>query len=181
MDVNRKRPILIGESEVRGDPTTIPIPNHPGFWCSILGNIPPFLEHMPSEDIPCGKKRSKATPIQKSKSVAIVVPTTVLQSKGCFGLGSSWSPKKKVRGVAKKLLKGISVQKEEDKSEDTMQKESTTTISCKGNDPMSIAAILKNPTTNDTIQSSKVETIAESSTTGARNQDTTVIKTPPTV
>ena len=96
-------------------------------------------------------------------------------------MGSSWSPKKKVRGVAKKLLKGISVQKEEDKSEDTMQKESTTTISCKSNDPMSIAAILKNPTTNDTIQSSKVETIVESSTTGARNQDTTVIKTPPTV
>jgi len=46
---------------------------------------------------------------------------------------------------------------------------------------MSIAAILKNPTTNNMIQDSKVETFAESSATGSQNQDKTVVKTPPTV
>ena len=114
MDVSSERPILVGESKSRGDPTTILRPNYPGSWRSILENIPQFLEDLPSEDIPCRTKQSKTVHLLKSKLLVIVVPTRVLQSKDGLELGAGWSPKKKVRGVAKKLLKEISVKKEEE-------------------------------------------------------------------
>ena len=67
-------------------------------------------------------------------------------------------------------MKGISVKKEEENpATDAIPTSSTSTISYRSNDPMSIAAILKNPTVNTIIPDSKVETFAESSATGAQN------------
>jgi len=68
------------------------------------------------------------------------------------------------------MICDISVKKEEEKPAiDAIPTSSTPTTSYKRNEPMLIAAILKNPTTNDMIQDSKVETFAESSATGTQN------------
>ena len=113
LDIGPTRPILIGETELKGDPTTIPVPEGGGSWRALLQNIPGFLEDLPVDEIPRGstKKKATATALQNIRSLSIVVPTTMI-GEPQNGLAPGWSPKKKKRENARKVVRIKQVKQE---------------------------------------------------------------------
>jgi len=112
-DIGRTRPILIGETELKGDPTTIPVPEGGGLLRNLLENIPGFLEDLPLNETPRGlsKKKAAATALQNIRSLSIVIPTTLLDEPK-KGLAPGWSPKKTKRENDKKVVKKKNIKHE---------------------------------------------------------------------
>ncbi|PWW78065.1 hypothetical protein C7212DRAFT_363020 [Tuber magnatum] len=81
MDITEDRSILLGEMEVKGDPTTIPVPEG--------GDL---------DELPQGSKKAKAFTQPKLKYLAIVFPTTIeVDSQSLRSNSSQWSSPKKVK------------------------------------------------------------------------------------
>jgi len=88
-------PILIGETELKGNQTTIPVPEGSGSSRDLLQNIPEFLDNWPIDGIPLEltKKKDTITTSQNIGSLSIVVPTTLIEESR-KGRVPGWSPKK---------------------------------------------------------------------------------------
>jgi len=103
LDFGRRKPILIGETELKGDPITIPVPQGGGTWYSLLQNIPGFLDELLAEEVPRGSGKRKTTTNSSNniRCLSIIVPTTAIQQEGLKS-DSGWSPKKPIRRVVVK-------------------------------------------------------------------------------
>lgn len=161
LDFGKARPILIGETESKGDPTTIPVPVGGGTWRCLLQNIPGFLEDLPIDEAPRGtsKKKVATHSSYNIRCLSIVVPTTAVK-KEQTELAPGWSPKKSARQNFKggQISTRVSGEERRIKGETTsfMQqsglstptlKSSSITNHTKLENPMSIESLIKSDST----------------------------------
>ena len=109
LDVGILRPILIGEMESRGDPTTITVPQTGGTWQELLAELPGFLDDLPATDTSRNIKRPKPSVSARARCLAIVLPTTMqIQDLGSdTSRAPGWTPAKEGRLQTRRLLRAF--------------------------------------------------------------------------